>query len=350
MILKKTYIETYQEDMGLFQTLWVKWWWAILALLLITFPLWADPYFVYIVNWIAIFVVAGAGLNILTGAAGQISLCQGAMVGVGGYVTAILCVRLNMPFWITLPMSGIIAAALAIIIGVISLRVKGLYLAMATMAFGVFVQYIMLHWESLTNGPFGINVPRMTIGGFIFNTNERLYYVFLIVTVLLLCGAKNILRTRPGRAFIAIRDRDIAAECMGVNLSKYKVIAFALSAFYAGVAGWVYAHLTAYMNPEYFTFVLSVESLIVIIVGGLGSVLGTILGAIFVVVLPEFIKGSLDMLTLIFPRLEGAYNDDWNIATFGLAIILCLLFEPNGMAGIYFRIKRFCKDWPFSKW
>ncbi|MDY7037707.1 MAG: branched-chain amino acid ABC transporter permease [Thermodesulfobacteriota bacterium] len=347
-IRSKTFRETYQEDIGLFQTIWVKCWWVVLIIILLIFPFWADPYLIYMFNFTMIFVIAGMGLNILTGAAGQISLCQGAFVGIGSYTIAIMASKLNMPFWVTLPMAGIIPAVMAILIGVISLRVKGLYLAMATMAFGAFVQYLFFHWNSLTNGTMGIVVMPVTIGDFSFDTNESRYFPFLIIAALLLLGAKNILRTRIGRAFVAIRDRDISAECMGVDLTKYKVMAFSLSAFYAGIAGWLYANLAMHVNPEYFTLVLSIEYIMVAIVGGLGTVLGTVLGAIFVVIIPEIIKGSLTVMSEIFPSLHGIYNEEWNIAAFGLMIMLFLIFEPGGMCEIYMRIKRAFKSWPFS--
>ncbi|MDY7035787.1 MAG: branched-chain amino acid ABC transporter permease [Thermodesulfobacteriota bacterium] len=344
----KTFKESYEEDIALFHTIWVRSWWAIFIILLLTFPMWGDPYLVYLSTLTFIYIVAGMGLNILTGVAGQISLSQGAFVGVGAYTTAILSNRFNLPFPVTIPLAGIMAAASSVLIGVISLRIKGLYLAMATLAFGQFLQYVFVHWESFTKGVFGMPVPEMALGGFAFDTSERMYYPFLIITVLLLLAAKNFLRTRTGRAFVSVRDRDIAAECMGVNLVKYKIIAFTLSAFYAGIAGGFYAYMITHVNPYYFSFLLSVEYLLVIIVGGLGTVLGCALGGIFVSVLPECIKMSFDMLTVVFPAVGGVYNEEWNILFFGLMIIFFLLFEPGGLAAIYLRIKTSLKNWPFT--
>ena len=347
-IRSRTFRETYQEDIRLLQTIWVKWWWAILGIILVTFPYWADSYFVYMFNLTVIFAIAGMGLNILIGAAGQISLSQGAFVGVGAYTTAILASNYDLPFPIIIAAAGAVAAASSVPIGVISLRIKGLYLAMATLAFGEFMQYLFIHWESLTRGCFGIPVPPMKLAGLTFDTNERLYYPFLIITALLFLIAKNILRSRTGRAFVAIRDRDIAAECMGVNLVKYKIIAFTLSAFYAGIAGAFYAFVVMHVNPFYFSLLLSIEYVMVVIVGGLGTVLGSILGALFVVILPEFIKSSFDALAVIFPTVAGVYDEEWNIAVYGLMIVLFLILEPGGIAAIYLRVKKCFKNWPFT--
>jgi branched-chain amino acid transport system permease protein len=219
---------------------------------------------------------------------------------------------------------------------------------MATMSFGVVVEYVVITWDSVTKGVRGIGIPTPEVFGYPLDSNEKLYYFLLAVTALAVVAATNLVRTRIGRAFIAIRDRDIAAEVMGVNLTKYKVMAFGIGSFYAGVAGGLYAYLMHYIHPEHFTFLLSVQYLAIIIVGGLGSVLGSVLGAVFITIIPEFIKGLADLLTLAIPALRDKYDDGWNIAAFGLLIMLFLIFEPKGLFGIWIRIKTCFKNWPYT--
>ena len=180
------------------------------------------------------------------------------------------------------------------------------------------------------------------------DTDEKVYYFLLAVTAIMVIAAKNIVRTRVGRAFIAVRDRDIAAEVMGVDLTLYKVTAFALGAFYAGVAGGMYAYVMGHIHPEHFTLMSSVEYLAIIIVGGLGSVLGSIFGAVFIVVIPEFIKLAAQAVVKVIPAMAGKYDEEWNIAVFGLLIMLFLIFEPGGLNAIWQRTKTGFKNWPFT--
>ena len=344
----KTFRESYREDMRIFQTIWVKFWLILFAAGLLCVPLWADPYIVYMTNISGIAIIAAMGLNILTGLTGQISLGHAAFVALGAYTTAILATRSGMPFWITIPSGGVVAAFFGILLGVPCLRLKGLYLAMATMSFGVVVEYIVTHWESLTMGVRGISIPPPTIFGFTLGDPSKLFYITIFFVALLTLGAKNIARTRVGRAFVAIRDRDVAAEVIGVNLTKYKVMAFAISAFYGGVAGGLYSYSTGYLHPENFTLLLSIEYIAMIIVGGLGSILGSIFGAVFLTVMPDVIKGIAEFMGQRIVFLQGRYDEEWNIAAFGLLIMLFLIVEPTGLNGIWSRIKTSFKNWPFT--
>jgi branched-chain amino acid transport system permease protein len=344
----KTFRESYREDMRIFQTIWVKFWLILFAAGLLCVPLWADPYIVYMTNISGIAIIAAMGLNILTGLTGQISLGHAAFVALGAYTTAILATRSGMPFWITIPSGGVVAALFGILLGVPCLRLRGLYLAMATMSFGVVVEYIVTHWESLTMGVRGISIPAPTIFGFTLGDPSKLFYVTIFFVALLTLAAKNIARTRVGRAFVAIRDRDVAAEVIGVNLTKYKVMAFAISAFYGGVAGGLYSYSTGYLHPENFTLLLSIEYIAMIIVGGLGSILGSIFGAVFLTVMPDVIKGIAEFMGQRIVFLQGRYDEEWNIAAFGLLIMLFLIVEPTGLNGIWSRIKTSFKNWPFT--
>ncbi len=344
----KTFRESYREDIRIFQTIWVKFWLTLFAVGLLSLPFWVDPYIIYMVNISGIAIIAALGLNILTGLTGQISLGHAAFVALGAYTSAILSSRVDMPFWLTIPAGGIVAALFGVLLGFPCLRLKGLYLAMATMSFGIVVEYGITHWESLTMGVRGISVPAPTIFGYTLGDPSKLFYVTVFYVTVLTLGAKNLARTRIGRAFVAIRDRDVAAEVIGVNLTKYKVMAFAISSFYGGVAGGLYSYSTTYLHPENFTLLLSIEYIAMIIVGGLGSILGSIFGAVFLTAMPDIIKGLADSLGHQFMFLQGRYDEEWNIAAFGLLIMIFLIIEPTGLNGIWSRIKTSFKNWPFT--
>ena len=344
----KTFRESYREDIRIFQTAWVKIWLAVFVIALVTLPMWGDPYLVYMTNISGIAIVAALGLNILTGLTGQISLGHAAFVAIGAYTSAILSTRLGLPFWLTIPAAGLLAAFFGILLGFPCLRLKGLYLAMATMSFGVVVEYLVTHLESVTMGVRGISVPAPSMFGYTLSDPAKLFYLIIFIVALLTIAAKNLTRTRVGRAFVAIRDRDVAAEVIGVNLTKYKVTAFAISSFYGGVAGALYSYSTGYLHPENFTLLLSVEYIAMIIVGGLGSILGSVFGAIFLTVVPDIIKGIADFLGRWLPFLLAQYDEEWNIAAFGLLIMLFLIVEPTGLNGIWIRIKTSFKNWPFT--
>lgn len=344
----KTFRESYEEDIRVFHTVWVKGWLCVFLVGLATLPLWGDPYVVYMANIAGIAIVGAIGLNILTGFTGQISLGHSAFLAIGAYTTAVLASRFGAPFWMAIPAGGTVAALFGILLGFPCLRLKGLYLAMATMSFGVVIEYVVTHWESLTLGVRGISVPAPSLFGHSLGGEYRLFYLIFVVVTVLAAAAKNILRTRVGRAFVAIRDRDVAAGIMGVNLTRYKVMSFAISSFYGGVAGGLYAYSTGYLHPENFTLLLSIEYIAMIIVGGLGSILGSIFGAIFLTIVPDLIKEAATFAGHHLTFFEGRYNEEWNIATFGMLIMLFLIFEPSGLNGIWIRIKNSFKNWPFT--
>lgn len=347
-VRSKTFRESYYEDIKLLQTIWVRFWLGLFLVGLAIAPFVTDPYVVYLINLSCIATVAALGLNILTGFTGQISLGHAAFFAIGSYTTAIFANHFQMQFWFCLPLSGLVAAATGLVIGIPCLRLKGLYLAMATLSFGIVVEYVIITWERVTSGVRGISIPTLELFGYSLDSNNKIYYFLIFVTALAIIGAKNLVRTRVGRAFIAIRDRDVAAEVMGVNLTKYKVMAFSVGSFYAGVAGGLYAYVMHYIHPDHFTFLLSVQYLAMIIVGGLGSVLGSVFGAVFLTIVPEFIKGMADVLTFMISSLADKYDDGWNIAAFGLLIMVFLMFEPKGLNGIWVRIKTCFKNWPYT--
>jgi branched-chain amino acid transport system permease protein len=339
--------ESYREDEEIFQSLFVRICLAVLFVCLIITPFVASSYVLYIMNLIGIAIIGAVGLNLLTGFTGQISLGHAAFVGVGGYATAILVTRLDMPFWFAMPIAGFVSAGMGLIIGIPSLRVKGLYLCIATLAAQFILEFVFVHWESMTHGIRGINVPAPRIGSFVFDTEKSYYFITLVVVVLTVGFARNLVRTKWGRAFVAIRDRDLAAEIIGINLFRYKLAAFALSSFFAGIAGSLWVGFIKVVTPEHFPFSLSIQYLAMVIVGGLGSVLGSIFGAIFMTLTPELLNIFVSSAKQLFPGLDQFFIPLKEII-FGGMIVTFLVLEPHGLAEIWHRIKNFFLLWPFS--
>ena len=337
----------YKTDERIFKTIWVKSWLVAFGFFLLLLPFFVSNYVLYVCNMISIFIVGGIGLNILTGFTGQISIGHGAFVAVGAYTSAILTTKLGFPFWIALPIAGFFAAFIGMIFGIPSLRIKGLYLAIATLAAQFIIDYAIVHWERLTNGITGISVPSPTLFGFVFDNDKKFYYLLLGFALVAVVSGRNLFRTRVGRAFIAIRDRDISAELIGVDIFKYKLLAFGISSFYAGVAGSLWGHYTNVITPEHFTIVLSIDYLAMIIVGGLGSILGTVFGVVFMIIVPELLttvgillKSTFGEITALISAIKGL--------VFGVTIILFLVFEPDGLFEIWRRVRDYWKLWPFS--
>jgi branched-chain amino acid transport system permease protein len=339
--------ESYREDEEIFQSLFVRICLAVLFVCLIITPFVASSYVLYIMNLIGIAIIGAVGLNLLTGFTGQISLGHAAFVGVGGYATAILVTRLDMPFWFSMPIAGFVSAGMGLIIGIPSLRVKGLYLCIATLAAQFILEFVFVHWESMTHGIRGINVPAPRIGDFVFDTEKSYYFITLVVVLLTVGFARNLVRTKWGRAFVAIRDRDLAAEIIGINLFRYKLAAFALSSFFAGIAGSLWVGFIKVVTPEHFPFSLSIQYLAMVIVGGLGSVLGSIFGAIFMTLTPELLNIFVSSAKQLFPGLDQFFIPLKEII-FGGMIVTFLVLEPHGLAEIWHRIKNFFLLWPFS--
>ena len=339
--------ESYIKDEEIFQSIFVKFWLGLFILFLLILPFVADAYILYVANLIGFAIIGAVGLNILTGFTGQISLGHAAFVGVGGYKAAILMTKLNVSFWLALPCAGFVAAGAGLVIGIPSLRVKGLYLCMATLAAQFIFEFIFIHWESMTHGIRGINVPAPVLGNFALDTEKRFYFLTMTVVVLAVAFARNLIRSRVGRAFVAIRDRDLAAEIMGISLFRYKLTAFAISSFYAGLTGALWVSFMRIVTPEHFPFHLSIQYLAMVIVGGMGSVLGSIFGAIFMVLTPEVLNVLSAALSKMVPAV-GQLFIPMKEVVFGTFIVLFLIFEPRGLAEIWRRIKAFFLLWPFS--
>jgi branched-chain amino acid transport system permease protein len=339
--------ETYIKDEEIFQSLFVKVCLGMFLVFLLVFPFAANAYMLYVANMIGFAVIGAVGLNLLTGFTGQISLGHAAFLGVGAYTSAILVTRLGFSFWLSIPFAGLVAAVAGIIIGIPSLRVKGLYLCIATLAAQFIFQFIFIHWESMTRGITGINIPPPRIGSLEFMTEKGFYWVTLFFVILGVGYARNLVRSRMGRAFVAIRDRDLSAEIIGINLFRYKLSAFAISSFYAGVAGALWVTFLKVVTPDHFPFILSIQYLAMIIVGGLGSVLGSIFGAVFITLTPELLNYLSEIVKIYAPGHEEIFVPMKEVV-FGFLIVLFLIFEPRGLAEIWNRIKNFFRLWPFS--
>jgi branched-chain amino acid transport system permease protein len=338
--------QSYVHDEALFDTPAQRAWLAALALALLVFPFVAGNYFVYLACLLGIHLISAAGLNVMTGYTGLISLGHAAFMGIGCYTVA-YAEKMGVPFFIALPLAGLVAAAIGLVVGIPSLRIKGLYFAVATLAAQFVLGFVFREWESVTGGVRGANIPAASLFGFPLAGDRPMYFLIVPIAALMLLGARNLFRTRVGRAFIAIRDRDISAEVLGISLFRYKLAAFAIGSFYAGVAGGLWAYFFRAATPELFGLPLSIFYLAAIIVGGLGSMLGTILGATFMTMVPEVLRALIGWAEAIGIEDAGVFLASLRQVVFGLLIVGFLVFEPHGLAEIWRRVRRFFHLWPF---
>ena len=340
-------VTTYRADEAIFRTRTQIIWMAILIIALIMFPFVSSPYLLFLGCMVGIAVISATGLNILVGLTGQISLGHGGFMGVGAYTAAWLAGNSGLPFLLIISLAGIMTASVGMVVGLPSLRVKGLYLAIATMAASVILHFVFVHWESVTGGNAGINIRNTEVFGIALNSDFKMYFIIVPFAILAVLGERNLLRTRIGRAFIAIRDRDISAEVLGVNLLRFKLMSFGLSSFYAGCAGALWAYFYKVVTPESFPLETSIFYLAAIIVGGMGTVLGPILGAAFMALVPEVLKMMTELVEPIIPNAQVHLSPVKGIV-FGVLIVCFLLFEPHGLCEIWRRVQRFFRLWPFK--
>jgi branched-chain amino acid transport system permease protein len=339
--------QTYVQDMAIFESAFGRRVFLLFLAILAFLPAFASGFWMDVAVRILIAVIGATGLNILTGFTGQISLGNAAFLAVGAYTTSYMAGPWGLPFVVVIPAAGLVTAAVGMIFGVPSLRLKGLYLAVATLAAHFVIEFVISHWESVTGGVNGMSVPAARLGGLVLKGDRPLYYLVLPLTVALLLFAKNLFRTKVGKAFVAIRDQDISAEVMGVEVFKYKLLSFGVSSFYVGVAGALMAYQARTISPETFPITLAIDFLGMIIIGGMGSILGSIFGAIFITLLPELLRIAIAPLASHFPELTTLFAS-LKMGVFGLAIVLFLVFEPDGMAARWHSIKAYWKLYPFS--
>jgi len=338
--------QSYAQDEAVFATPVQRAWLAALVVGLAAFPWAAGSYLTYIAVLLGIHVISATGLNIMTGYTGLISLGHAAFMGVGCYAAA-AAANAGVPFWLALPAGGLTAAAIGLVVGVPSLRIKGLYFAIATLAAQFVLGFVFREWEPVTGGVRGVNLPAPTLFGREIQGDRAMFYIVMPLAFVMLIAARNLFRTRVGRAFIAIRDRDISAEVLGIGLLRYKLTAFAIGSFYAGVAGGLWGYFFRAVTPEAFSLGLSVFYLAAIIVGGLGSILGSILGAAFMTMIPELLRAVVAWIAPWYPAATVLLSPVREIV-FGVLIVGFLVFEPHGLAEMWRRVRRFFHLWPFK--
>ena len=339
--------KTYEKDIAIVRT-WQHWTILLVAIaFLIVLPLFTPYYLMNLINFIFINVIVVLGLQIVMGYCGQISFGQPAFMAVGAYTSSILTLSYGFSFWLALPISGIIAGIVGLIGGAPSLRIKGFYLAMSTIAMFYVSIWVITHLD-ITGRNQGLTPPPPQLGSFSFNTDERMYYIIMIATLFMTFFARNLVRSRVGRAFVAIRDNDLAAEVMGVNLYYYKLLAFFISCFYAGIAGSLYAHWYMAITPEQFTLIHALTYIGAIIIGGMGSIPGVFFGVIFLQLLDELVLFGSPKLAQVFPWIGSAPAASLGVSAFGLVLILFLIYEPRGVAHFWEIFKASYRLYPFK--
>lgn len=321
---------------------------ALLIAVVLLAPFLIGNYQVTLLVSAMIAVIGAVGLNMLTGTTGLISLGQSGFLAVGAYTNAILMMDHGWPVWLSLPAGGVVAALISILVGVPSLRLKGLYLAITTLAFAFIINHIILYAEWLTHGPNGIFVSGAEVLGVDLQRGNALYYMTFGITVLIVLAALNIQRSRVGRAWMAIRDHDIAARVMGVDLVRYKLLAFMVSSFIVGVAGALISLQIRFVNIDVFALILSIEALAIIILGGLGSIAGAILGAIFLSLLPEAIRLFFENFADTNSNFYTTYVYEIRGITYGVVIIAFLRLKPEGLIGLWRDVRKYWSNWPLA--
>ncbi|HLQ85972.1 MAG TPA: branched-chain amino acid ABC transporter permease [Salinisphaeraceae bacterium] len=341
------YRTTYNADTTIFPTPMARNFAIGGLILLLLCPLVLSPYQLSLLIQIGYYGVAALGLNILMGFSGQISLSHGALFGVGAFSSAWLNATFGIPVLLCIPLAGLMTTAVGLVVGIPSGRLKGLYLAIATLAAQFIIVDLFNRFDWFTGGSAGVMAASAELFGFSFYGDERYFYLvlFFLVTGLLLTS--NLLRSRDGRAFIALRDHYLSAEIMGINLNRYRILAFALSSFYAGVGGALFAHYLGYVTSTSFDLMLSIQFLGMIIIGGVGSIMGTMMGVVFMVLLPQVMEYAAGSIDAIMPGFSHGLVYLKEIAI-GMAIVLFLIFEPDGLAYRWKQIKAYWKLYPFS--
>jgi branched-chain amino acid transport system permease protein len=343
-----TFNQSYAQDMAIFRTRtqWV----MLIALLafLFTCPLYFSDRILTVITIIGITIISVHGLNILTGYCNQVSLGHAGFMAVGGYTSAVLCAKLGFSFWAALPCAALAAGLVGILFGLPSLKIKGFYLIMATIAAHFIIMWVIIQLYGVTGGADGLAVPRPEIGGFVIKSKASYFYLVMVIACLATFTAKNLVRTRAGRAFIAIRDNELAAEVMGVNLWTYKLLAFFIGCVYAGVAGSLTVHYLAFASVDQFPFMNSVWYLGMLIVGGMGSTTGAIFGAVFLKLLDEMVTILGPIIAALIPAIAAQAAASLSLIVRGLIIIVFLIFEPRGLHHRWQMVKSYYRLWPFS--
>ncbi len=342
---------SYKQDNTIFETKTIRIVTILTIAALCFAPLVVDGYFITLLIQISYLGIAALGLNILVGYTGQISLGHGAFFGFGAFASAWLNTSFSIPVFLCIPLAGFLTMGVGMMFGAPAARIKGLYLAIATLASQFIIEDFFARAEWFSGGSAGSMAEPLSLFGFTFDTDQSFYYVALFSLVFMFIWGCNLMRSRDGRAFVAVRDHYLSAEIMGVKLNKYRLLSFGVSSFYAGIGGALYAHYLGYVSAEGFTIFMSIQFLAMIIIGGLGSIKGTLMGVIFMVFLPEALEGGVGLMKMtdwgnIPMVIDGlAYIKEMAI---GLVIIGFLIFEPEGLAHRWTQIKNYWKFYPFA--
>jgi len=322
-------IESYREELQLIRKPWTRVWVGAFVLCLLLLPWFAPEHITYIASIVFIYSIGVQGQNILIGYTGQISFGQAGFLAIGAFTFGHLN-QAGVPWPLGVLAAGLAAGVFGIIVGFPSLRLKGPYLAIVTMGFGIAVYQIFVNSEVLSGGRMGLSVKKLTPLFDMADVTFNYYFNFIIALAFTLLSY-NIISSYMGRAFIAIRDNDIAAEVLGVNLTRYKLISFAISSFYTGIQGALYGLFLGFLEPNMFTFMESITLFVAVIIGGLASIEGSILGAAFVILVPQIFSEYKEMVPVVF----------------GATILLVLIFEPLGLNGRWLKMRLYFRNWPF---
>ena len=318
-------------------------WYSGLLVALVLAPWVVDEYWLAQLNFIMIYSIVGLGLMLLAGFTGLFSIGHAAFLGVGAYTQAVLA-HAGWPFPIALMFAGGLSAMVGVIVGLPALRVKGIYLGIATLAFGFIVEEVFARWESVTGGNAGMHVPVPSMFGWELDSGEEFYFLCLALTIGATLVILNLLRSPTGRAFVAIRDSEVSAQSMGIHLARYKTMSFAISAALAGIGGALYAHKLQFIAPDQFNILQSIDLLLMVVIGGLGSVHGAFLGAIFLISMPQVISLAKDYLPATVGQAPGLQG-----LVYGLVLIAFVLFEPLGLYGRWLKVRTYLQTFPFYR-
>ena len=318
-------------------------WYSALAVLLVAAPWVFTEYWLAQLTFILIYSIVGLGLMVLAGFTGLFSIGHAAFLGVGAYTQAVF-VNMGVPFPIALVLAGLLSAAVGVVVGLPALRVKGIYLGIATLSFGFIVEEVLARWESVTGGNAGIHVNAPNVFGWNVTSGDGFYFLCLIVTVICTLAILNLMRSPTGRAFVAIRDSEISAQSMGIHLARYKTMSFAISAALAGIGGALYAHKLSFISPDQFNIVQSIDLLLMVVIGGLGFIHGAFLGAIFLISMPQIIALSKDYLPDVIGQAPGLQS-----FVYGAVLVGFVLFEPLGLYGRWLKVRTYFQLFPFYR-
>lgn len=339
---------TYERDQALVRTRKQAAWLVVLLLFLVALPWLVGPRIVATGTVMLITAVVVVGLQINTGHAGQVNLGQAAFMGVGSYAAAVLAIRLGLPFWLSIPLGGVAAAVFGFIFGLSAVRIKGFYLALTTIAAQVLFHFTVLNLpSSWLGGSNGLSVPSPTLFGYRIADDSSIYWMCLFFAVIMIYGAYGITRSRHGRAFVAVRDDDVASGMMGINVVRTKAVAFLIGAFYAGIGGALWAYYVRFVAVDQFTLLHSIWFIAMIIVGGMGSVTGALIGVFLIKAVQEIITSLGPTVVEMLPFLGGDIVFATMNVFLGGIIAAFLLFEPRGLMHRWNILKRSYRLWPF---